>query len=210
MTKNQVIGVGDASIDNLVRSHAYVIETMDKKYNIQGAAPVYADPEDITSNRAKGLIVLAMVTLLDAIAQKYQISLAKVNIYCDNEEAILHKSLEDVSYSKLTKRNIDIKLEIQHLISPSPLQFAFQSVPGHQDHQYDFEHESASQLVQHNIDMDQKTKHFITHHPQHMQPSAYPLQLPEQKVTLERADSLIARDLPKQIHLHQYGPNMEQ
>ena len=129
--------------------------------------------------------------------------MARINI---KDLEIQHTS----TYLKLTKRDMDIKLQIQQLIQASSLTFEFTQVSGHQDDVNDFVYENAPQSVQRNIDMDKKATRFLQHPPPNLRPTESPLQLPSQKATLQIGNSMIVGDIQHQIHLHHHGPKIEQ
>ena len=109
--------------------------------------------------------MLAIISLLEAIVKVYQISKASVDIFCDNQEALRHKPLDRLSYSKMTQRDIDTKLEIQQLIKTSLISYTFKSVPGHQDDKEDFDYSRTPHSMQRNIDMDKKASKFFQNPP---------------------------------------------
>ena len=88
--KEEVIGVGDVSIDNFIGIHAYIQESTDEKVKIQGAVHVEADEEDITSNRGKGCTVLAMVKLSSIRATFFGISKVSLKIQLETAETLCH------------------------------------------------------------------------------------------------------------------------
>ena len=95
--------------------HTYLLESTNKTYRIMGEAPVYSDVDDITSNQVKGCVVLAMSHLLTAIVQFYGVMEAIVKIYCDNDEALCYRPLHRLTYTTMTKQDMDIKMEMQHI-----------------------------------------------------------------------------------------------
>ena len=84
------MGVGDASVEDRRAAHSYVIETVDELYAIQGNAPVDGDKDDVTSNRAEGCTVLAILFVSVAITKFFELDHSKIKIYCDNAEALRH------------------------------------------------------------------------------------------------------------------------
>jgi len=81
----EIIGVGDASVENKVAVHSYdVLETKDEKFAVQGNGPVDTDVDDITSNRAEGCTVIAILTLAVALTRFLELEHPKIIIVCDN------------------------------------------------------------------------------------------------------------------------------
>ena len=96
-----------------------------------GVAPVDVHPEDITSNRAETCTVLALAVLSTAIAQFFSIKSASLSIFCDNEEVLRHSSYKGLTYSKYTKRDMDLKLAIRKVLKDSSFSIQFCKVEGH-------------------------------------------------------------------------------
>ena len=144
---SQIIGVGDASVKRKRGSHSFILESTDEEYNIQGSAPVDGDPDDIDSNRAELCSVLAMMTFSDSIAKFFQISNSTIKIYCDNKYAVNHRDLKRATFTTLTKRDIDIKMQIQAIIKSSSIVFHLTRVPGHADDAQGFDYDKAPQTI---------------------------------------------------------------
>ena len=177
---SQVVGIGDASVNNGRSCHAYIIESKNESYNICGAAPVDTLPEDATSNRAEMCTILALITLLIEIAKLFNITSSSAYIYCDNSEAIRQTPLDQQTYYKYTKRDVDLRLSIQELLKNSPINIQFVKVAGHQDNKSDFNYHEASQEVRRNIDMDTSAKRFLKSPPKVYQPVSQSLFFPHQ------------------------------
>ena len=110
---------------NNLAAHSFIIESTNERYNILGLAEVAADCNDITSNRAEGCVVLAMVQLLTTIATFFKCRPSTAKIYCDNDEALRYRTTTGMTYSTLTKRDMDLKLEMASITSTSPIKFEF-------------------------------------------------------------------------------------
>ena len=102
-----------------------------------------------------------MTQLLTYIATYFNINNAIAKIYCDNNEAIRHHPLDKATYTTMTKRDIDLKMEMNRIQAINPITFVFYDVEGHADNSSDFVYEEASQQVQRNIDMDALSKTFL-------------------------------------------------
>lgn len=94
--------------------------------------------DDMTSNRAEGCGILAMSHLLTTIARFYGITQAVAKLYCDNDEALRYRSLNRSTYTTMTKRDTDIKMEMETILSTSPITLVFMEVSGHADDEEDF------------------------------------------------------------------------
>ena len=70
------------------------------------------DTNNITSNRSKGCTVFAIVQLLSSIASYFGISNNTAKIYYNNAEALWYPNYSKVTYTTLTARDIDLKLEV--------------------------------------------------------------------------------------------------
>lgn len=114
--------------------------------------------DDVTSNRAEGYVILSMSHLLTAITKFYGIQQATATLYCDNNEALRYRSLTQSTYTTMTKRDADLKMEMETILSNSPVTLVFKEVNGHADDEGDFVYDEASQEVKRNIDMDPKAK----------------------------------------------------
>ena len=209
MRTNKIMGVCDASVNNKKAGHSYILESNDEQSSISGVAPTDADPDDITSNRAEGCSVLALIVLSTALASFFQMEGITVPIYCDNAEALRHSSLSGITYSKLVKRDIDLKLEIAYVRSISAVNIVFRKVKAHLDDASSFVYELADQEVKRNIDMDIKAKQFLDSPPPPLMPTQNPGFFPSQQAGLYLANTLIVGDVRSQIHLHHYGYAME-
>jgi len=209
MQQNGIIGVCDASVINNKAGHSYILESKDELSYISGVAPTDADPDDTTSNRAEGCSVLALIVLSSALASFFHIEGVKIPIYCDNAEALRHSSLNGTTYSKLVKRDIDLKLETAYVRSLSPVIIEFRKVKAHQDDDSGFEYDLADQEVKRNIDMDIKAQEFLASPPLTLLPTDKPGFFPSQQAGLYLADTLIVGDVRSQVHLYHYGYAME-
>ena len=124
-----------------------------------------------------------MTHLLTAIAKFVGITQATTRLYCDNDEALRYRWLDQATYTTLTKRNIDIKLEVLHIQTTSPITFVFSQVSGHKDDNDSFDYDTAPQEVKRNIDMDTKSKETVALIKHSQASTTIPL-FPAQKITL--------------------------
>ena len=97
----------------------------------------------MTSNRVEGCGVIAMAQLITSIAQFFTLPHTTIRLYCDNNEALRHYPLESVTYTTLTKRDIDLKMEMNRIMQNSSVTFIFYNVEGHADKEKDFIYEEA-------------------------------------------------------------------
>jgi len=88
LEKHQIIGVGDASVRNSIAGHAYVIETKPPRFHFHAIAPVDCTEEDVTSNRAEGCTILAMLHVIEIICVIFHIKEGSISLFCDNKEAL--------------------------------------------------------------------------------------------------------------------------
>ena len=103
-----------------------------------------------------------MATLTDAIAYFFGIQHATVQLYYDNNEALRYHPLSRATYTKLTKRDIDLKLKMNHLITNSHITDEFKEIDGHTDDENEFDYNKSDQPTRRNIDMDAHSKAFLT------------------------------------------------
>ena len=143
--------------NNLV-AHSFIIESTNERYNILGLVEVAADCNEITSNRVEGCVVLAMVQLLTIIATFFKCRPSTAKIYCDNDEALRYRTTKGMTYSILTKYDIDLKLKMASITSTILIKFKLYQVDGHADDKKDFEYDTAQQKTKRNIDMDKRAK----------------------------------------------------
>ena len=97
-----------------------------------------------------------------------------MRLYCDNDEALSYTPLDNATYTTLTKRDIDIKLEVQHVQSTSPITFVFSQVSDHADDSDDFDYDQAPHEVKQNFDMDSKSKEMVALMKKTTAPSSLP------------------------------------
>jgi len=209
LEEGMVIGVGDASVDKKMASQAYVLESRDETVSTRGAAPVDNDVDDVSSNRAEGCSVLAIITMATALSTYYELHSPSITVYCDNDKALRYRDYTNSTYSKLVMRDIDIKLEVSHFLKNSPLKIRFETVQGHADDSESFVYEDAPQEVRRNIDMDKHAKSFLVNSPAHFTPNRRPTMFHAQKIALFLQGTLITGDIPRQISLHKYGHTLE-
>ena len=74
-----------------------------------------------------------MAQLITSIAQFFNLPHTTVRLYCDNNEALRHHPLDSATYTSLSKQDINLKMEMNHLLSNSPVTFIFYDVEGHTD-----------------------------------------------------------------------------
>jgi len=208
--KGEIIAVGDASVDKKKGSHSYVVETTNEKWKMSGKAPVDADPDDMSSNRAEGCCVVAMLTLLIAIYKYHNLESGEVEIFCYNAEALRTKTFKKMTYTKILQRDSDIKMEVEALLSLTNLKVRFQHVKSHADEDDDFDYDGAPQPTKRNIDMDIAAKQFLANPPSELSPNTKPRMFFHQNIALYLHGTLITGDVKKQIKLYHKGPQMEQ
>jgi len=209
LSRNRMIGVCDASVQLRQAGHSYILENMEESVYVSGVAPVDSDCDDTTSNRAEGCSVLALIVLSSALASFFQIDGVTLPIYCDNAEALRHRHLQGTTYSKMVKRDIDLKMEIEYVRAVSSVNIVFRKVKGHLDDESDFVYEEADQEVRRNIDMDERSKAFLRNPPDTLKPTTRPGFFPSQRAGLYLAGTLMVGNIREQVHLHHYGYAME-
>jgi len=192
LEKGELIAVGDASVDKKQGAHSFILETTDEKWRLTGKAPVDADPDDMTSNRAEGCSVIAMITLLTALYKYHDLKRGKVEVFCDNAEALRRRYSPKLTYTKLVQRDMDIKMEVEGLLNLTDMRVSFHHVKSHADDDEEFDYDMAPQPTKRNIDMDTIAKEFLTSPPPHLRPNNHPLMFPSQKAALYLNDRLWA------------------
>ena len=129
----QLIGVGDSYVQGKIDSHSYVLDTKNEAYFLLGKATLSADVDGMTRNRAEGCVVIAMAKILTLITTFYVIERETFKFYCDKYESIRYISLQSSTYTKMTQREIDLKMEMERLMSSKPIKFFFCEVDVHKD-----------------------------------------------------------------------------
>ena len=207
--RKKAIGVGDASVAFSRGGHAYILETKPAQFHLHGVAPVHCVEEDITSNRSEGFTVLAMLILVHQICLQYQINDGEITIYCDNAEALRRKHIPTCTYTKLSSRDDDVKMELYHLLKRLPIQVHLCHVSGHADSDPDFDYDSAPQQVQRNIDMHNAVTAFMQNHPPHLKPTSKTTFLPNQKAGIYIQGQLITGNLKHHVLLQRHAHSLE-
>ena len=165
--------------------------------------------EDQSSNRGESFTVLALCTLVHALCKLYYIKSGSVTIYCDNKEALRRRKIDDSTFTSLSRRDIDVKMSVEYMITNSPISFSFQHVPGHADEDPDFVYERATQQVQRNIDMHNMVTKFMRHPPKQFFPTTITPFLPYQQVALLIHSQVVAGDIKNHIYMERHGLSME-
>ena len=98
-------------MDRTFGARSNVIENEDEVGYIAFSASVASDTDDLISNRTEGCSVVAILTVVTALAKYYDIKDIPVSVFCDNDEALRHRNIQNYTYSKLASRDVDIKLE---------------------------------------------------------------------------------------------------
>jgi len=210
LSKGTIIGVGDASVADQKIGHAYILETKPPQFNLKGVAPVDCVEEDQSSNRGESFTVLAMCTMVHVICTLYNIKDGSITIHCDNLEALRRKEPSTSTFTSLSKRDVDVKLSIEHMIQASPVSFSFQHVPGHADDDPNFIYSQATQQVQRNIDMHNLVTSFMKHPPYHFRPTNVTPFLPHQRIAFTLHNEVISGDIQHHILMERHGLHMEQ
>ena len=99
-------------------------------------------------------------------------------------------------------------MEMETIISNSPVTLIFKEVNGHADDEEDFVYDEASQEVKRNIDMDLKAKKAVSKIKRMPAPAHIPI-LPSQRITLLLSNTPIVGDLQAQLQHHRYGHALE-
>lgn len=199
--RGNIITVGDASVKHHRMSHSYILELKDESMAIQGEGPLPTDPEEATSTRAERMSLLAMVSLSVSIAEFFSLDSGKVEVYCDNDEALEIKLDRWISYTKYCGKDIDLIMETKELVDRSIIKFEMKNVQGHQDD------EDAEHQVRRNIDMDERAKAVINH-PNYQHDFCTPF-FPAQKIALNIQGSIISGDIDKEVRLYYHGYKIE-
>jgi len=210
LQNGSLIGVGDASVALEKIGHAYILESKPANYSMSGVAPVDCVVEDQTSNRGESFTVLALCTLIHALCRVYNLNSGSVTIYCDNMEALRRKKTDMSTFTTLSRRDIDVKMEIEHMILTSPVKFSFQHVPGHADEDPNFVYSRALQQVQRNIDMHNLVTKFMQHPPRELVPTIETPFLPHQNIALLIHKKVISGDIKNHIYMERHGLSMEE
>jgi len=139
----------------------------------------------------------------------FSIQEGQIDIFCDNMEALRRRPPHLNSYTRLSRRDIDIKMELEAIISTLPVDVTLQHVPGHADEHPDFIYDNAPQHVRRNIDMHNGVTEFMDNTPAHLVPRSEAPFYPEQKIALFLRGHIIVDDMIEEVLLHEHGSIME-
>jgi len=206
----KILGVGDASVADLRAGHAYILETIPPRFHIHGIAPVDCVEEDVTSNRAEGCTILAMLHILDIICNMFNISKGAITLFCDNKEALRKRNVKMSTYTKLSIRDTDIKMELCKVLGNLPIRVSLEHVSGHADSDPDFEYDKAPQQVQRNIDMHDAVTAYMQNPPEGYEPKTKTPFFPAQNAALSIRNVFIAGDIHYHVLMQIHGSKMEQ
>ena len=85
-----------------------------------------------------------MATLIIAISIVFQIDQAITNLYYENKKALRYCDLKNSTVITLTKRNLDLKIEMNHILKNITITFFFCEFDGHADDEDDFDYSATS------------------------------------------------------------------
>ena len=87
-----------------------------------------------------------MITLTTEISKFYKISGGAITVYCDNTEALSYP-IRTRSYSKWTRGDEDIKMEVLNAIQAYTIKYTLAKVAGYADDEKSFDYETAPQCT---------------------------------------------------------------
>jgi len=206
---SKALGVGDASVARDLGGHAYVIETQPAKHRIHGTAPVDCLVEDLTSNRGESSTVLAMLIVTSIVCDIFHIKEGSISIMCDNKEALRRRKIATCTYTNLATRDMDIKMEVEHLLSILPIKVDFHHVPGHADDDPNFDYDRAPQRIQRNVDMHYSVTSFMKYPASKWAPTNITPFFPRQQAALLINDYVISGDIKNHVMMQKHGFPME-
>ena len=208
--KEKILGVGDASVTELRAGHAYILETIPPRFHIHGVAPVDCVEEDVTSNRAEGCTILAMLHIIEIICNMFDIPNGSITLFCDNKEALRKRNVKMSTYTKLSIRDTDIKMELFNLLASLPISVTLEHVSGHADDDPEFEYDKAPQQVQRNIDMHDAVTAYMQNPPKGYGPKTSTPFFPAQNAALSIRNMIISGDINYHVIMQMHGSKMEQ
>ena len=135
INSNECIGVSDGSLRDHYPAHAWCfVNSTSGAICIQGEAPVDGPTTNISSFRAEGMGLIAMLTLIDVLRSLHLIHSSTIKLYSDGESVIkkCRKSVESRSQYML-QNDIEVVIELRRLLQKNKKLVSLLYVPGHQD-----------------------------------------------------------------------------
>ena len=153
----------DGSVKSRLGSFAYGLATSGTdSLSFLQHAPVHGDEDQMSSTRCELMGLLACVSYLNYLSQKYTFDTKYfILIIADNEPAIKATSKKFNAIKHTFAADIDIILQLQYEIKQSPFLLKFKHIKGHQDRHSDYC--NLSTLAKLNVKMDKHAKAYFTH-----------------------------------------------
>lgn len=125
----------DGPVNHKRAAHAWGLASRSKKQLFfSGCTPVHGHPNVLNSTRVEMMGIIACITFIDWISERKDIKDNHIMIYTDSEAAITCATMKGLSSTKYALHmDIDVILQLQQCIQPSPNTFALSHVEGHQD-----------------------------------------------------------------------------
>ena len=161
LQNKNLLAVGDGSVRQNCAGHAWILIDKDTgEPLVSGSAHVDGIGREQCSTRAEMFGIMASLSLVQYVAQKYQIKNGQVEIYTDSKASIAKAlSSKPLSTKDIFQLDNDIALELNARIKSSPISVKLYHVKGHQDN--DMQYEQLPLEAQLNCDMDAKVGNFL-------------------------------------------------
>ena len=156
-----LIAVGDGSVRNNCAGHAWILKDRKSEETLAtGVANVDGIGREQSSTRAEMCSIMASISLINYVAQSYDIQNGLVEIYSDSKASIAKAlSTRPLSTKDVLQLDNDIALELKTRIQSSPVTVKIYHVKGHQDN--DKPYHQLPLEAQLNCDMDDKVGQFL-------------------------------------------------
>ena len=197
LENNNIIAASDGSVWNGKSAHAFCLATKDEhEILFKAAAPVDCPYENPTSFRAESFGALAIITFLEYIGKKFDISNKHVDIYIDNSETVqtVNKRLWH-NVGTVLANDRDIAIEVRKTVQQGKLRYRAVHVKGHRDLVTD----DLSPQEWMNQQMDLHVGAFIRTPPPRLYPSQNPPLLPSQNICILQNNVPIVSNLEETL-----------
>ena len=197
LRKSAVLCIADGSYKDHYGTAAFILDANEDKNSWLGVLPCYGDPSFHDAYRSELTGLLAIVTILLAICNKYDIQDGIVHIGCDNDTA-LARCLDEEWKCKCPDENWDIIQGTRHIISQLPLSLFPVMVTGHLDKNISYV--DLNRKEQLNVDCDTLAKLWWKQ--THINPQIFNGRLPGECTELHIQGVAIKQHLDESIFSH--------
>ena len=173
LQNKSLVAVADGSVKRKCAGQAWtLVDKESEETLVSGVAHVDGIGREMCSTRAEMFGIMASLSMIEYVANRYEIQNAEVEIYTDSTSSIA----KAINRSPLSTKDIflldnDIAFELNERIKTSTVKVKLYHVKGHQDDDTDYNLLPLEARL--NCDMDEKVGKFIDEHP--VQNPTYPI-----------------------------------